>query len=245
MRWFGGVFAVGLVLVASLPASAATIIVRSGTANADLGDFGFTPVTSMYGSWTQSAGNGYSAVTITANICTVGSATLSTATVYLTNSIGAGTTIANQIATGPIGTIFVCAPNSPSTTIFSGLTLPAGTYYLVFSNMSLNFGWRLTSGGATEAVGTGVTANSDASSTAGPPAYPPSDTTFTALSFGGSSHVFLYSVTGTAGLPVSSPTGAPTLSSWGLLGMIVLLGGSGLLMMGKIPPPNHDSLRPH
>lgn len=57
---------------------------------------------------------------------------------YLTDQIGPGTTIADQIATSTF--TVNNAPQSNEATVFTGLTLPAGTYYLVIAQSSANTG---------------------------------------------------------------------------------------------------------
>ena len=238
-----------MLVAAALPASAATVITRSGAPT--FFDGGFAK-TSFYSSWTQSAGNAYIAVTVAAEICSIGGVTTGTATAFLTNAIGPGTTVANQIATAPVSVTgaTACGTSSALTTIFTGLSLPAGTYYLVFSNMNANFGWTQNIVAPTETLGTGVTSNVDAFETGGPGPYPPADV-YTAYNIAGATKNFLFSVTGTLFVPPPPPpptptaTGIPTLSTWGLFGMIILLGATGVLLTGKIPPQDHDSLRPH
>lgn len=230
-RVFRCALAVGLLAMAAVPASAITVAVRSGTPNNDLGSI--NDVDSMYASWTQSAGNTYYGVSITATLCS-NNLSPASASVYLTNSIGAGTTVANQIATTTVTTSSPCTGvGATPTTLFSGLTLPPGTYYLVVSNLSPQLQWSLVSGGATQTAGTGVTFNSDEFTTDAPPPYPPADTTFAPVSFGGSSHVFLFSVISTP-----SANATPTLSSWALAITMILLAGYGLFVMGKLRQQN-------
>ena len=62
------------------------------------------------------------------------------ATAYLVTSIGPGTTLANQVAAA---TITVSPSTGPSVNyvVFSGLDLPAGSYYLVVDTGSNGIGW--------------------------------------------------------------------------------------------------------
>jgi PEP-CTERM motif len=53
------------------------------------------------------------------------------ATVYLTDSIGAGTTTANEIARATLTDLPVLFSTSTPEVVFTGLTLPAGTYYVI------------------------------------------------------------------------------------------------------------------
>jgi hypothetical protein len=220
---FSPALALGFLAIAALPASAATVFSRGGLADA------YSPRTSYLISWTQTSG--YSSASITADVCSNTGLT-ATATAYLTNSIGTGTTVANQIATAPISTTVACFSGTP-VTIFTGLTLPPGTYYLVISNQSGNFEWNFDFGGAIEADGTGVTGNPDEASVATPPAYPPSDPTFSSF-FGGNRLQF--SVTGSFGLPPSAPTATPTLSTWGMIGL-----GGALLLFGMKAAGRHSA----
>jgi hypothetical protein len=127
-------------------------------------------------SWTQTSL--FEEVTITAEVEHLASAV--TATAWLTTAIGAGTTVADQIATAPI----------TSSTIFSGLTLDAGTYYLVLMlEGSVGLGFDLN---PTVATGAGVSIGSsyDGPFLTFPPFGPSAD--FTAVE-----GQVLYSVSGT------------------------------------------------
>ncbi len=148
----------------------------------------------LVASWTQTGS--YSNVSI--------SAVLENGTsinAYLVNQIGPGTTVANQIAATSI---------SPATlvetdTLFSGLSLGGGTYYLVLAAPgSANVaGWYGTNS-PTVTTDTGVTGNLDVfvSDQNGSPndAYAPASTFFLA----GTS--LLLTVTGDSGSPVPEPS---------------------------------------
>jgi len=70
-------------------------------------------------------------VSISASLTTFSSGT---GTVYLTNQSGAGTTVANQIGTtGFTFTPVATLTSAVSVSLFSGLTLSPGTYYLTFA----------------------------------------------------------------------------------------------------------------
>jgi len=77
--------------------------------------------------------------------------------VYLTDSIGAGTTqIANEIAATALSTL---APGFQTLSAFSDLTLGPGTYYLVYSYVGLlGLGWGLSFAAPFVDLGPGVTA---------------------------------------------------------------------------------------
>ncbi len=112
------------------------------------GAFGGTIVSDLFGggsatavngvfavSWTQSAA--YTDVTIGANVLAPGITTTSTGTAYLVDQIGPGTTIADELAPpAPISVNGDPGINT-MTTLFTGLTLGPGTYYLVIVPSSL------------------------------------------------------------------------------------------------------------
>jgi hypothetical protein len=82
-----------------------------------------------------------------------------TLTAILTSRIGPGTTRASQIATV---TITPSSLDSPGTKLFSGLTLPAGSYYLVLAGPAMNpsFSYWYQCQHPTVVVGTNITAGS-------------------------------------------------------------------------------------
>jgi hypothetical protein len=87
-------------------------------------------------SWTQTGA--YTGVTISANL--IGGAG-KTATAYLMNQIGPGTTALNEVTAPFLISDSIAA--STSITLFSGLTLSAGTYYLLIdgTNAPNPLGW--------------------------------------------------------------------------------------------------------
>jgi len=103
-------------------------------------------------SWKQTTG--YEGVSISF----LGNGVSSTATgkAYLTTRIGSGTTVADQIAS----TTFTPSAGPPSPiTLFSGLTLPADTYYLtVFADPGSQIAWAATNS-PTTILGPGVSLN--------------------------------------------------------------------------------------
>jgi hypothetical protein len=148
---------------------------------------------------------------------------------YLTTSLGTGAVnfVAPASFTVPTG------QSTPTpVTLFTGLTLPPGTYFLTISNAnSNNLGWAFVSGGGTPITGSGVTLNGvgqiDRQDNTAPGLYsPPASTTFVPAFAGGSNFVLLFSVTTVA-------TGVPSLSMSALLGLAVLLIGSGLVLAGR------------
>lgn len=102
-----------------------------------------------------SATGGYSNVSISAE---VGDNNLvgSSITAFLTNAIGPSETVANQLAT----VTFVPLSNDEVDTLFSGLTLGAGNYYLVLDDLLPTEDaawWGIMTGGATITTDGGVT----------------------------------------------------------------------------------------
>lgn len=150
-------------------------------------------------SWSETGS--YTGVTISANISAPTESTTATGTAYLVDQLGAGTTLAsNEIAgAGPIGVSVTGNPGlNGMTTIYSGLTLGPGTYYLVIDPTDTSLHWDLTTS-AGIVTDTGVTqgpseiANSAVS-------FPP------ASAFGSESNLLIYEVTGTAGTVGPGPS---------------------------------------
>jgi hypothetical protein len=186
------------VLLVAGSAVATPITVVSATPNIDvsLGMGG-----GLVESWTQTGT--YSGVTITAALISIQADT----TAYLMNQVGLGTTVANQLFINPVS----------STTLFTGLTLGPGTYFLVVAspnNVSATYGVPplLT----TDA---GVTIGSTASSPLGTLApYAPA-TNFS--SFTTANHM-LFSVVGSADVPSQVPEPATLgMLSAGLSGLLL------------------------
>jgi len=167
--------------------------------------FGMNTTGSVAASWIQSSA--FTGVSIDAVLVANSTATIGTA--YLTNQIGPGATVANQIASAP----FTFPTGSPAdTNLFSGLILPAATYYLVLTTASNGF-WEFTNS-ETVTTAPGTSFNSDYFSTRNN-AYPP------ASNFNSGDAGFLFSVTGTASVPEPS-TLALLLISGGTLAGITL-----------------------
>jgi len=152
-------------------------------------------------SWTQTGA--YSNVTVMADLISAGTGT---ATVYLTDHIGPGTTTADQLA---VATETMSFQPASETTLFTGLSLGPGTYYVTLFSTSIsnpvNFEVNLTLDSLAtpgNTTNTGLFAISSSS-------YPP------ATSFFNSTDFFpIYEVTGT---PASTST-TPEPSSLLLLG---------------------------
>ena len=127
-------FALGIVLLLSgVAAHAATTIYDvSGPS-----PFGFANQTVLVEAWYQNAQ--YNNVTITAPLednSSGGPIAGVEGTVYLTNKIGPGTTVANLVA--PPVPVSGLTNTFTVRTLFTGLSLPPGTYYLTFRSTNSN-----------------------------------------------------------------------------------------------------------
>lgn len=124
------------VLAAALPVPAAPIVSVTGTSlGTQLGD-------ALGVSWYQSGT--YENVVITASISSHSFTEPGDGAMYLTRSRGPGTTVADEIASINLYNI----PRvGPDLTLFSGLTLGPGTYYLTLAHDLggiYGLGWRAT-----------------------------------------------------------------------------------------------------
>jgi hypothetical protein len=163
-------------------------------------------------SWTQTGS--YSNVDILANISNTSSGT-ATATAYLMAQIGAGTTATNEVVAPVTASVTGNPGLNAMTTIFSGLSLGPGTYFLVLDPNTTDFHWDLTIPPAIT-TDSGVTAGpSVATNTVA--AFPPASV------FGSESFSFIFEVTGTAGGSTSTPEpstagmliiGAGAIAAW-------------------------------
>jgi PEP-CTERM motif len=134
-------------LVAAAILATATIAARADAiAGMAGGSSSFIQINDPEGiSWTQTGS--YTDVTISAFLSSYGGIN-GTGTIYLTDQIGPGTTVANQIAETTVsGLAFGPAT---ATTLFSGLDLGPGTYYLISaSNLGGGgVGWNIYDGNA-------------------------------------------------------------------------------------------------
>ena len=132
-------------------------------------------------------------------------------TAYLMNQIGPGTTPANEVVP-PAAVSGLPATFAPRT-LFSGLTLPAGTYFVVLvstntSPLSMSPAGTL-SPVVTSGVGVGVGGGAAAVT---PAAYPPATTV-------GPNMPLLITITGDLG--IAAPASVPTISTSGI-GVLVL-----------------------
>jgi hypothetical protein len=184
--------------------------------------FGDVIVSEAYSSGTSGSVNGFLAfswtqpgtfdnVTIAAPLTSSG-VFVSTGTAYLSNKLGSGATSTNLLDTFDIST----NNNDPSVliTLFTGLTLGPGTYFLSIQESSTLFS--IEAGTPVQTKASGVTQGADmiASGAVGTPAISTSfsDTTGTTQ--------MLFDVTGT---PVAGVTGTPEPSMIAML--VVGLGG--------------------
>jgi hypothetical protein len=175
---------------------------------------------SLAASWTETGS--YSNVDITVKLLIDTGFPLRNVTAYLTDSIGPGTTTADEIVPsftfpGVAGSF----PFQPTYTVFQGLTLSAGTYYLTLFSDAPTFNtpvaWSVASHSTSIETGPGVTRNSDLSSFGNAQNTFAPASTFSPLSFD-SEDPLEFSVTGTP-----SSTTVPEPSSLCLLALCAAL----------------------
>jgi hypothetical protein len=140
--------------------------------------------------------------------------------VYLMNQIGTGTTAANEVAT-PV-TVTGLSATVQNITLFSGLTLGPGNYYLVFAQTtSLSMDLGESASGLTETTGAGVTVLGQGGGTPTglpPTGFPPDvNVSFNAPESSGNQ----FSITGDP----SGATPEPTTAMMAMAGGAVLLAG--------------------
>jgi len=206
------------------------LAVRSGTPSGSftMGPLPSPGLTSLAVTWSQTTT--YTGVTISAWLDTANGAA-APAMAYLTNSLGPGA--ADVVS--PAALVVPTGQTTPAlTTLFTGLTLPPGTYYLTISNATANnLGWAFVNGGASPQAGAGVTLDGpgqvDEQDNAAPGLYsPPASPNFVPAFAGGSSYVLLFEA---RGFPASS---VPAVSDGALLLAALLLLASGLVL-GRRP----------
>jgi len=205
---------VAILLTASVVLHAANIINATGT-----NSFGFTGQPGFVTAWSQAVS--YTGVSISmplADQSAGGPIGGVEGTVYLMNQIGPGTTSANQVV-APLSVSGLTATSTP-VTLFSGLSLPPGSYYIVLiptnaSPMSMspegfNAGNSVTTGTSVTSLGVGVPAT-----IAG---YPPAST----VTLGPPGNLYL-SVTGTLA-PSQGAAPVPSSLLLALAGLAVVAG---------------------
>ena len=158
----------GLVFIA--PASADPIYIQaSGTGligsqfvgGGDLTRYGVDQPWSV--GWTQTGT--YTNVSISADVNITGSPgdppikPTDTGLSFLTTQVGAGTTVADQIASGTFAgpSDWATNPTPNWITLFTGLTLGPGTYYLTLDTLGYGGGWRVDTSSDVALLGSGVT----------------------------------------------------------------------------------------
>jgi hypothetical protein len=156
-------------------------------------------------SWTET--DSYTDVTIGANIGVDNGnpSEEATGTAYLMMKIGAGTTMTEELASAPVS-----VKGNPGldsmTTIFSGLSLGPGTYYLVIDPSSVNLPSSMDwdeAGTPTQTFGTGASDVMAFTATTTNAAFPPANT------FASDPFTPIFSVTGDLGV-ITSPTPEPS-----------------------------------
>jgi hypothetical protein len=147
-------------------------------------------------------------------------------TVYLMNQIGPGTTVANQVA--PPVSISGLTASFTTRTLFSGLTLPAGNYYVVLVSTNPNPLSISPEGSSTPTVtpGSGVADLGSGSASSLAMFGPASNIT---LSLPDNSFI---TVTGDL-VPTQVPTQVPTLNTVGLGVLMLGLAGAALLLLRR------------
>jgi hypothetical protein len=140
-------------------------------------------------------------------------------TVYLTDNIGPGTTVADELARVTLSNLSPGTFSTPSITLFTGLTLAAGTYYLISASDTgePGIGWMTTRNPGTETTSAGTSIGGDLFTTSGViPAYPPASPDFASNGF----HELLFEVTGDSQVSnIPEPeTYAMLLAGLGLMG---------------------------
>lgn len=154
--------------------------------------------------WTQTSS--YTNVTISAEINT-GQTPGAIGDAYLTNQIGTGTTTANQIAATAYSV--TGANNAYSdVTLFTGLTLGPGTYYLVITSPDYNTtsngeGWELDLSSGVADTGVALMSAVNTYPNSGIQTYAPADS-FTG-NIGGNSYDFSVTAEPTAATPEPAP----------------------------------------
>ena len=168
-------------------------------------------------SWTQTGT--YTDVTIGANIAVNGGnpSEEATGTAYLMTQIGAGTTISDEKETGPVSVMGNPGLND-MTTIFSGLSLGPGTYYLVIDPSSVNLADSLVwaaAGTPTQTLGTDVSDVMAFSATTTNAAFPPANT------FATGQLTPIFSVTGDLGVTTTPEPSTTVFLAFGFAALFV------------------------
>lgn len=202
---------VGAITLLAAIAPAATIVSRDASPS----QLGFAPGWQAV-SWTQTGS--YTNESISARTQTTIAFNQSTGTAYLLNSLGPGTTAANELAP-PVG--FTTGP-SP-TPLFSGLTLGPGTYYLLIDSVQGQAGWgQANYASLTEVLDSGVSNILQYQPSGAVAGFSPA-TAFTSYDPKTSGNAFAFAVTGDR---AGAATGTPEPASFG----ITLAGAAAVLL---------------
>jgi hypothetical protein len=197
-----------------------------------------------YVSWTQTGT--YTGVTVQAELYEQVDPD-ATGVAYLTNQLGPGTT---QLSNGQATPFNIDITNtSPAlVTLFSGLTLGPGTYYLVINPTDSELAWQGYTTSPTVTTAGGVTLGSNAvcftSGVTPPctqPSYPPASN-FSCQFCSKDPASFLYQVTGTlqsSGVPEPATAGL-MLAALGV-GALLLRKPKGFQECGAVPPDRSQS----
>ena len=194
--------------------------------------FGAGINSSLSASWSASQAYTDVSIAVLVDAFIVGDTPMATA--YLTTRIGPGTTVADEIAQGQFTVpleLPICSSSSCGAlvTVFSGLSLPSGTYFLTLGPPATgrsSVGWFPT-GEPTLLTDTGVTAGHNFIVREEAMAYPPATAfnTFTLIRSTGSGEIIItypliFTVTGTEATPIPEPaTYVLCATGWvGLLG---------------------------
>jgi hypothetical protein len=174
--------------------------------------------------WTETGS--YTNVSIGANLAISNGLSTGTGIAYLVTALGPSATLANLVATDPI-TVSGNPGVNTMTSLFTGLSLGPGTYYLLINPTDINMTDSLVwdgGGTPTQTLDTGVIQQADRM-LSGTVATPPYDSANIASTLSVS---HLFSVTGTA-VVGNSNTPEP-----GTMGMLALgLGGLGVFLRRK------------
>jgi hypothetical protein len=148
---FRGMIGAFLMTAAAVPATAGNIVTTSPP-----GHVSCCSDLVAYESWTQSVT--YTGVTITANLWDRSALAAATGTAYLMTQVGPGTTSANEFGGNAHFSINIGNLTTTPITLFSGLTLSPGTYFLVISQLQSSLVWDAgTTFPNSVVLGTGVT----------------------------------------------------------------------------------------
>jgi hypothetical protein len=207
--------AIAVVLTASVALHAANVFTVTGSPG-----FALVSEFAEVVSWNQSST--YANVTITMpleDVTSGGPIGGVEGTVYLLNQIGPGATAANQLA--PPVSISGLTASFTTRTLFTGLTLPPGTYYLVTVRSTARSLTPEAASLATVTPGSGVTDHGEGDAFSPLAAYPPAST-FTPSPLQLPTNI-LITVTGD---PAANPSPTPLPSS--LILLLTGLAGVGL-----------------